>query len=83
MKYSIIKPLFKKGDKKNIKNFRPISFLPSFSKICEKVIHARLSENAIKNNILSAEQFGSRSNSSTQKATFMLLNDILQALNNK
>jgi hypothetical protein len=33
--------------------------------------------------ILSMEQFGFRSNSSTQKATLNLLNDILQALNNK
>jgi hypothetical protein len=68
MKYSIIKP---------------ISILPSFSKIYEKIIHARLLEHATKNNILSAEQFGLRSNSSTQKATFILLNDILQALSNK
>ena len=83
MKYSIIKPLFKKGDKKDRKNYRPISLLTSFSKIFEKVIHARLTEHVINNNILSMEQYGFRSNSSTQKATFKLLNDILQAFNNK
>ena len=82
MKYSII-PLFKKGNKKDIKNYRPISLLTSFSKIFEKVIHARILQHAINNNILSTEQFGFISNSSTQKATFILVNDILQTLNNK
>jgi hypothetical protein len=33
--------------------------------------------------ILSIEQYKFRSNSSTEKATFKLLNDVLQALNNK
>jgi Notch-like protein len=36
MKYSIVKPLFKKGDKSDISNYRPISLLTSFSKIFEK-----------------------------------------------
>jgi hypothetical protein len=42
MKYSIVKPLFKKGDKRNISNYRPISLLISFSKILEKIIYTRL-----------------------------------------
>ena len=83
MKYSIIIPLFKKGNKKDIKNYRPISLLTSSSKIFEKVIHARILEHAINNNILSTEQFGFRSNSYTQKTKFILVNDILQTLNNK
>jgi len=33
LKYSEIQPLFKKGKKTEIANYRPISFLPSFSKI--------------------------------------------------
>jgi hypothetical protein len=35
------------------------------------------------NAILSIEQYGFKRNSSTVKATFKLLNDVLQALNNK
>ena len=35
-------PLFKKGDRQNISNYRPISILPFMSKIFEKCIHHRI-----------------------------------------
>ena len=37
LKYSIITPLRKKGNKNNVANYRPISILTSFSKIFEKI----------------------------------------------
>jgi hypothetical protein len=36
LKYSVVKPLFKKGDKNYIKNYRPISLLTSFPKYLKK-----------------------------------------------
>jgi hypothetical protein len=44
LKYSEIKPLFKKGDKHNISNYRPISVLTSFSKVLEKAVYIQLYE---------------------------------------
>jgi hypothetical protein len=39
LKYSETRPLFKKGDKSNISNCRPISLLSSFSKVLEKAMN--------------------------------------------
>jgi hypothetical protein len=47
------------------------------------VIFIRLSKHVINNAISSPNQYGFRSNFSTERATFKLLNDTLQALNNK
>ena len=74
MKYSIVKPLFKKGEKSNLSNYRPISLLTSFSKIFEKIIYTGLYTHLVTHNILVREQYGFRDNSSTQKASFQLHN---------
>jgi hypothetical protein len=44
MKFSIIKFIYKKGDKTNATNDRPISLLTSFSKVFEKALYIRLTE---------------------------------------
>ena len=67
----------------DITNFRPISLLTSFSKILEKVIYTRLYQHINQNNILATEQYGFRNNSSTEKAFYRLINELLLALNNK
>jgi hypothetical protein len=40
-KVATVKPLYKKGDAHSIQNYRPISILPVFSKILEKLMHSR------------------------------------------
>jgi hypothetical protein len=39
LKYAIVKPLFKKGNKNKISNYRPISILIYFPKILDKVTY--------------------------------------------
>jgi hypothetical protein len=46
-------------------------------------LYVRLSEHTTKNNILTNEQFGFRAESSTVKATYKLLDEILTAMNSK
>ena len=67
----------------DITNFRPISLLTSFSKILEKVIYTRLYQHINQNNILATKQDGFRNNSSTEKASFKLIKEILLAPNDK
>jgi len=83
LKYSEIKPIYKKGDKTQITNYRPISLLPVFSKIFEKVLYKRLYNHLSSNNILVKEQFGFRCNTSTGLAIYTLINNILLSLNTK
>ena len=67
LKFSLIKPIYESGDKSSSSNFRPISLLPAFSKIFEKVIHKRLLDN-LKNYVTFNEhQYGFRSDVSTKK----------------
>ncbi|MCL1934791.1 MAG: reverse transcriptase domain-containing protein [Defluviitaleaceae bacterium] len=82
LKFSEIKPLHKKGGRTAITNFRPISLITFFSKILRKVIYTKLYQYINKNNILAKEKYGFRNNSSTEKASFKLINEILLALNN-
>ena len=81
LKYSIIKPLFKKGDKTIPSNYRPISLLTAFSKVLEKALFNRLIEHIETNNIISKQQFGFRKGYATEDAIFRLTHEILSALN--
>ena len=83
LKYSQIVPIYKKGDKHVLSNYRPISLLTSFSKIFEKVIYNRLYDHVTHYKILTKEQYGFRNNYSTEKAIYHLTNNILTALNNR
>jgi len=83
LKYSEIKPLFKKGDTLNISNYRPISILTSFSKVLEKAVYTQLYEHCNKLNILVDEQFGFRNKFATTDAIFKLINETQSALNEK
>jgi hypothetical protein len=64
-------------------NYRPISLLPAFSKIFEKIIYKRMSLHLSTHNILAKEQFGFRKNSSTILFAYNILDNIYVALNSK
>jgi hypothetical protein len=83
LKYSIVKPLFKKGDMEDMTNYRSISLLTSFSKVFEKIIYDRLLQHIEVHKILVTEQFGFRPDTSTDKASYRLTDEILNALNNR
>jgi len=83
LKYSIIKPLFKKGDRTTPSNYRPISLLTAFSKVIEKALYNRLIDHLNNNSLLNPQQFGFRRNLPTDNTIFKLTHKILKALYNK
>ena len=83
LKYAVVKPVFKKGDRSNITNYRPISMLSSFSKVFEKIMFKQLQDHLNKFKIIAEEQFGFRTDPTTDKAIYKLINETLSALNNK
>ena len=76
-------PVFKKGDPHTFSNYRPITLLPCFSKILEKLVYNRLLEHIDKNNLLSDSQYGFRKKSSCGHALIDLHDYILNNLNKK
>ena len=78
MKKSIIKPLFKNNDNKNIINYRPIALLPQISKIFEKIIYNRLSNFIIKHKIINKNQYGFIPKSNTTISLLNIQHYILQ-----
>ena len=82
LKTGIISPIFKKGDKKVVSNYRPISVISNIAKIVEKVIKKRIVSYLETNNILSSNQFGFRQGVSTEDAIFRLTNNIHENLDN-
>jgi hypothetical protein len=83
LKFSEVKLLYKKGLKTELSNYRPISLLPSFSKIIEKVIYKSIFHYLEKIHILENAQFGFRESTSTNEAIYALLNTVLISLDKR
>lgn len=82
-KTAIIKPIYKKGDKLLMENYRPISLTTTLSKIFEKATKERLVTYLTKYILLSKKQFGFRKNTSTNNAMASLTDRIYRALDDK
>ena len=59
---------FKGCDKTDPTNYCPISVLPAFSKILEKLVEVRLSKHKTRNTLLTSAQFGFRQSRGTDFA---------------
>lgn len=74
MKLARVIPLFKKGEKTNIDNYRPVSLLSSFSKVFERILHDQLNAFFESNKLFNESQYGFRANRSTELAAAHILN---------
>ena len=68
IKLAKVIPLHKKDDKMIMTNYRPISLLPSITKIIEKVVPNQISHYFTSHNLFYEHQYGFRSKHSTALA---------------
>ena len=75
-KKSKITPIFKKGESSLLINYRPISLLPTISKIFERIIHNQMYDHLNNNNLLAEQQYGFRRLHSTEYAAVNLIDHV-------
>ena len=79
MKIAKVIPIFKKGNKEELGNYRPISLLTSLSKILERLVYSRTLKFFNEFNIFSNSQFGFRKKHSTSHALLTFINKMANA----
>ena len=79
MKIAKITPLFKSGDTDKLNNYRPISVLPVFSKLLERIMYNRVYSHLINHQLLYERQFGFQQNCSTEHAILQLTKEIYES----
>ena len=82
-KIAEVVPIYKSKNKSDINNYRPISLLPTISKILEKLIHKRIYKFLMKNKIFYDSQYGFRSKHSTNDAITELVTDLTNNIEDK
>ena len=83
LKHASVTPVFKKGEKAFMGNYRPISILPALSKVYEKSINSRLIWFLDNFGISTKIHFGFRPAKSTEHALIKLIEFLYDALNRK
>ena len=82
LKIAKVRPLYKKGEQSSLNNYRPISLLPTISKIFERVLYNQIYKYFNDNNLISEQQYGFRSQHSTELATIKLMDNIIKNMDN-
>ena len=83
-KIAIVTPLYKrKGDDKDLNNYRGISVLPPLCKLVEKILGKQIRNHLIENKLLFAGQHGFISNHSCETALHELISSCLKNMDQK
>ena len=84
LKWAIVSPIYKNQDLDvhQFNSYRPISLLPTISKVFEKIIYKQLYTYMNTNNLLNASQYGFRKAHSTELAALEMVDRIGKELDN-
>ena len=83
MKLANVIPIFKNGDRSLTSNYRPVALLSTVSKVFEKVVYKSIFNFLIENALMYKFQSGFLPGHSTTHQLIELVDNILQALDNK
>jgi len=83
IKIAKVIPIFKSNDPTHLNNYRPISVLPIFSKLFERIVYNRLETHLTINSILSPQQFGFRKKHATSMAISLFTEKLYDTLDNQ
>ena len=83
LKIARVTPLFKGGENYELGNCRPISVLPCFSKVVEKIMYNRPYKYLTDNSILYKKQCGFQEGHSTENAIVQLVDQIRNSIESK
>ena len=73
-------PIHKRDDKQNVKNYRPVSLLPIFGKIFERLICNKMYSLFIENDLISSNQSGFKQGDFCINQLLSITHDIYQSL---
>ena len=79
LKTARLTPIYKSEDNSEVSNCRPISVLPCFSKILERMMDNRLYKDLMENNVLYSKQFGFQNGHSTDQTAVQLVDQIIES----
>ena len=79
-KIANVVPIYKSGDKMVFSNYTPVSVLPVFSKLLDRLVYNRLISHLNDSKLLYEYQFGFQRGKSTYLAIMMLVDKITEAL---
>ena len=74
-----VTPVLKKDNKQLIKNYRPISLLPIFGKVFEKIIFINLYNYLVRNHLITNNQSGFRPGDSVTNQLIYLVHKIFES----
>ena len=80
LKFANVAPAFKANDEMIFTNYRPVSVLPVFSKLIERLMYDRLVSYINDNHLLYKYQFGFQAGKATYMALIVLIEIITEAL---
>ena len=83
LKIAEVNSIYKSGDKSFTENYRPISLLPTFSKIIEKMIKVRILSLINRHNVLYDRQSGFRKKRNTMYPLIDITTECYDNINNE